>query len=488
VRLLVHGRSLLTGRLDAPVVENGGALIEGSAIVAIGSSSFLREAYHPEEEIGGPDRIVLPGLISAHQHGGGISSILLGCGDAMFEHWLIKMYGVPPLDPYVDTVYHALRFVECGITTTVHSHYTRDPHRYGDEAQAIIRAYRDVGLRLTFAPCFMDRGRFVYGDEDAFLRTLPPALSAASHDLGGAGVDLSDYLGLVATLSRDADREWCRIMYGPVAPQWCSEVALRAMSAAGAATVGLHTHLLESRAQRAYLDQALGGSVVAWLDDLGLVSNATSFAHGVWLQPDEIELLAHRGAHVVHNPSCNLRLGNGYAPVSQLLQAGASVALGTDDMTLDDDEDLLREMRLAGVLARAQGHWISPAALLHAATARGAAAAGFSDLVGTLEPGMRADVVLLDARALDGATDRPDVDDLTLVVGRGSAPAVASVLIGGRVVFHNGQHVGVDRQAVVSQLRGIWREQSHSDDAARSRAAAAEIAAMRDAYSAGRVV
>jgi len=485
---LVHGRALLTGRLDVPSIPSGGAMVDGATILAVGPADALRASFRIEREIGGSNRIVMPGLVSAHQHGGGISSMLLGCGDATFERWLIEMYGIPAVDPYLDTLYHALRFIENGITTTVHSHYTRDPGRYNDEVTDVLRGYRDAGIRVTFAPCFMDRGRFVCGNDDAFLDSLPESLAAPARALGGAGVSLSDYLALVTTLRAQTDREWTRITHGPVAPQWCSEAALLAIAEADAATIGVHMHLLESRQQREYFDQSLGRSVVNWLNDLGLVSETSCFAHGVWLRESEIELLAARGARLICNPSCNLRLGNGQAPLGQLSRAGVNVALGTDDMTLDDDDDLFREMRLAGVLARGNGDWLTAATLLHAATAQGAAVAGFHDLTGTLDAGKRADLVLLDVAALDGATESPAMDQCDLVVGRATAAAVASVMIGGRIVLEDQRHVGIDMEGVVRELRDAWRVQSQSGRAQRARSAATAIAEARDTYAAGRVV
>ena len=94
--ILVHGRALLTGLLDEPVIAQGGVVIDSATIVAVGAADKLRTEYRIDSEVGGSDRIVMPGLVSAHQHGGGISPLLLGCEDASFEHWLIAMYGIVP--------------------------------------------------------------------------------------------------------------------------------------------------------------------------------------------------------------------------------------------------------------------------------------------------------------------------------------------------------------------------------------------------------
>ena len=456
MKTLIFGRSLLTGLIDAPEVPEGGLVEENGRIVAVGPAAFLRAEHSIEHEIGGPDRVVLPGLVSAHQHGGGVSSVQLGCPDQAFERWIIRMLGVPPLDPYLDTLFHAVRFIENGITTTIHSHYTRDPDRYEQEIDAHLRAWAESGIRLSFAPCFLNRNQFVYEANEAFIDSLPGDLADEASRLLDIGTDIGAYLDLVSDLrKRFEDSDRTRVLLGPVAPQWCTKQALERMAEDGPASIGIHTHLLESRAQRNHLDGWVGGSVVTWLDDLGFVHPASSFAHGVWLRPDEIELLAQRGATLVHNPSSNLRVQAGMAPIGRLREAGARIALGTDDMTLCDDDDLLGEARLAGVLARARGVPLEAAELLHMATQGGAVAAGFGDVIGTLEAGKRADVVLVDAERLFDPAAVDEASMLDLVVARARGADVRTVIIDGDVLFDDGRHRWIDRPALAADLREI---------------------------------
>ena len=470
--MLVHGRALLTGRLDQPEIPDGGVIVEGAVIAAVGQAADLRREFAPEREIGGHDRVVMPGLASAHQHGGGLSSVQLGCPDQPLDSWVIQVAGVPPLDPYLDTLYHAARLIENGITTTIHSHYTRDPSRYGEEVEGNLRAWEQSGMRVAFAPCFLNNNQFVYDSNSAFLASLPADLAAEAGRLVDIGPGLDSYLDLVADLrKRFSGSGRARILLGPVAPQWCTKGALERMAADGKPGDGVHTHLLESPAQRHYLDAWLGGSVVAWLDQLGFLGPAASFAHGVWLRPAEMELLAERGATVVHNPGSNLRLRNGIVPLKELRQAGVAVALGTDEMTLNDDDDLLAEARLAGILAGLAGADLTPAELLNMATGRGVAAAGFGELTGALAPGMRADVILVDASRIAEPAVTGDVSVADLLVARGRGSDVRTVLIDGRVVLDEGTHSWVDRAALVTELREVadgqardprWREMGNS--------------------------
>ncbi len=461
MRMLVHGRSLLTGRLDRPEIPDGGLVIDGGVIADVGKAAELRRLHAPARELGGRDRVVLPGLVSAHQHGGGVSSVQLGCPDQPFERWIIRMLGVPPLDPYLDTLYHAARLIENGITTTIHSHYTRDPARYGDEVEDHLRAWAQSGMRVAFAPCFLDNNQFVYESNAAFLSSLPAGLAAEARRLLDLGPDVGTYLDFVADLrKRFGGSDRARLLLGPAAPQWCTKDALERMAAEGHPADGVHTHLLESPAQRHHLDAWLKGSVVDWLDHLGFLSPAASFAHGVWLRPAEMELLADRGACVVHNPGSNLRVRNGIAPVRELREAGVPIALGTDEMTLNDDDDLLAEARLAGVLAGLTGAALAPAELLNMATGRGAAAAQFGELTGVLAPGMRADVVLMDAARMAEPAVPGDVRMADLLIARGLGSDVRTVLIDGKVVLDDGMHTWIDRDALAAELHAVAQRQA----------------------------
>lgn len=458
---LVRGRAVLTGRLDLPEVTDGAVAIEGSRIVDVGPYTELRRRFSRADEVGSSDRIVLPGLVSAHQHGGGASSIQLGCADGPFERWLIEMMAIPPLDVRYDTAYHAGRLLASGITTTVHSHYIRDPARYRDEVDEILAGYADIGMRVAFAPHYIDRNFLTYGDDDAFVAGLPADLRGVAQSLCAAAIGEDDYLALVAELAERADGDRERILFGPVAPQWCTPRALgRIAEAVKGSDLGAHTHLLETATQRAYLDEDARGSVVSQLDATGMLGPRTSLAHCVWLTSDEISLLARRGSTVVLNPGCNLRLGNGLAPVAELVAAGVCLAVGTDDMTLGDDDDLFSELRLVAGLGRVSGTWIEPAHLMRMATSGGARAALFDDSVGTIEPGRQADLVLLDTTRILEPVTFAGVSMLDLTLARARASDVRTVLIGGTVRLDDGALVGGDlhsaRQAIGKAARPEW--------------------------------
>ena len=152
----------------------------------------------------------------------------------------------------------------------------------------------------------------------------------------------------------------------------------------------------------------------------------------------DIELLAGAGATVCHNASSNLRLKNGIAPVNPMLAGGVNVAMGTDSTGINDDDDLLQEMRLVSKLHRQPGIGapaITAEQVLAMATANAAAPTGFGGEIGILEPGRRADMVLIRLDGLESPYLEPDTPSLEVVLGRAKTRDIAAIIIDGEVLL-----------------------------------------------------
>jgi 5-methylthioadenosine/S-adenosylhomocysteine deaminase len=224
---------------------------------------------------------------------------------------------------------------------------------------------------------------------------------------------------------------------------------------------GIQTHLLESVYEKLHGPRVYGQPTLGHLFDLGVLSPRLSFAHGVWLTEAEIDILAESGAHLSHNPSSNLRLRAGMAPLNALLEAGASVALGMDGTTLADDEDFFAEMRLAAHLHRTprlDGPAPNPQDIWRLATAGGARLFQAGHRIGRLAVGYAADIVLLRLDRLTWPWVAPESDPLQLLLMRAAARDVDMVLIDGEVVLRNGQPTRFDLAeagaALVDELSG----------------------------------
>jgi cytosine/adenosine deaminase-related metal-dependent hydrolase len=250
------------------------------------------------------------------------------------------------------------------------------------------------------------------------------------------------------------------ILLGPNAFQRCSP-ALLAVWRRLAADPGLpaHTHLVETRAQAVRGRAVWPDGTVAAMARARVLGERLSVAHGVWLTPEEGDLLARHGVTVVHNPASNLMLGSGRLPLPAMLERGVPLALGTDSSNSGGRHDLFEMMRLALMLPRPDTPepraWPTPRRVLEMATTGGARAIGQGGVVGRLEPGQRADLVLLDPRGAALAGAPATVPHL---VQHGSAAAVAAVMIDGAWVLRDGRILAFDEAAVLEQATAMAAE------------------------------
>ena len=306
-----------------------------------------------------------------------------------------------------------------------------------------------------------DRNPVGYGPPELLLNALP---KEARDEIVSRFVRPTpapkDQIKLVEDVAAAAESPDFTVQYGPNGVQWCSDALLQAIAEASALSGRrVHMHLLETRYQRGYLDQLYGGDVVKFLDRIGLLSPRLSLAHCVWTRPDELELLAARGVTIVTNSSSNLRLRSGVAPAARMFGCGCRVALGVDGSALDEDDDMLRELRLTHLLHVGSG--FSPKAnendVLFAAAATGRLSVTNSAEGGIIEAGAPADLLLLDYDALDDDHLRDDLDPVNLVFARATARHMRELIVAGRTVVRDHRVLGIDleaaRREVVLRMR-----------------------------------
>ena len=212
---------------------------------------------------------------------------------------------------------------------------------------------------------------------------------------------------------------------------------------------GIQTHLAESKTQAVVGRRKYGKTLTAHLGDLGLLGPAFSAAHAIWLDRDDIRRLADAGATVSHNPLSNLRLGSGVARVRTMLEAGVTVGIGTDSAASSDTQNMFEATRLAAYLSHVSTpdyrKWLTSEEALTMATTGSATVLGMQDRIGRLAPGYQADIVFLDLANIGYV---PLNDVLLQLVNGESGAAVASVMIGGRLVLDGGRVLTVDEAKV----------------------------------------
>jgi cytosine/adenosine deaminase-related metal-dependent hydrolase len=445
------------------VIRDAALVVEQERIAAIGPWAELGVQYGDLQALTGPaDCLVLPGLVNAHHHGRGVSTLMAGMADLPLERWLTAFLQYPQVDTYWDTRYAAARQLRSGITTSIHSHSGSGPmERYRQDIEATLSAYRDTGARVTFAMGLYDQNQLVYAPDDWFFDHLPPGLRNRVGDecnYEHLYIDADDYFRLFEELLSQVATAFplVSLMLSPCGLQWSSEQMLgRMVNAARTYDVGLHYHIAETMYQRAYLQERFGKPVVAALERAGLLGPHVSLAHAIWFTEADLPLLAKTGTTVVTNPSSNLRLGSGILPLNALRQQGVPMAIGLDSGSLSDDEDMLREMRLLSTLHREPGirsDWPQPYEVLAMATVGGARAAQLEGQVGKLLPGYKADLVSINLGRIRRPYVAPNVDLVALALARGTHEDIDTVMVEGRILKQAGKLVGTSLSQIEDNL------------------------------------
>lgn len=397
----------------------------------------LLERYAPVT-IDGKDMIAVPGMADVHDHLRVLAPGLPVAEGLPLDEFLKVQWATQarmgPQEYEVAVLLGALQRLRCGVTTVVDHAYTfHEP----DLDEACVDAYESSGIRWACARGIMTR------PYEPVCETFEQAAD--------------NIRALLANTTATPDR----LFVAPVSiRQATPEEFERSAALAAELGAGTYTHASETPAERETWLQEANATPIMALDRAGFLSERAVLAHCVILDDDEIELLAARGAHVVHCPSNNMKLAKGVTRVPDLLAAGVNVALGVDMMT-----DIFSEMRAEiqmQSLHRGDPAVLSSRDVLQMATWRGAsaafpdsaapadtrfpAAAGHRVALGELSPGCAADIVLVPARSLLQA---PLLDPLHALVHQTHGPMVRHVLVDGRLVVADGASTLVDEQELV---------------------------------------
>jgi cytosine/adenosine deaminase-related metal-dependent hydrolase len=405
--------------------------------------------------------LALPALANAHDHARPARSSSFGTAGKPLEIWLHMLALLPAVDPYLATAVSLARSA-LGGAGSVMVHYTRVQGLTDlpTEVAEVARAARDVGVRVGFAVALRNRNPLVYGPSEPILAALPPdARAEISRRFVREPMPVADLIALTDAIAASAS-ETFDVQYGPAAVQWCTDELLQAVADASARTGRrIHMHLLETRYQREWADRTFPGGIVRHLDAMGFLSERTTLAHCAWARPDELELLAERGVTISVNTSSNLHLRSGIAPLPEMIRRGCRVALGLDGAALDEDDDALREMRLADLLHGAVGFEtkVTREQILNAVLVNGRRSVTNSAEGGALAAGAPADILLLDWKALDADRLRPDLDPLDLLFARSTAHHIKELIVAGRTVVRDGHVAGIDLPAMQEDLLSRFR-------------------------------
>jgi 5-methylthioadenosine/S-adenosylhomocysteine deaminase len=460
VKTLFKNATLLSMKSIESAPERADVLIDGDTIAELGVD-FERSGV--DRVIEADELLLMPGMVNAHVHTeqNTFRGRYPGLPLEVLMLYAYPLTGASPLDHemiYHRTLLAGIESLKSGVTSILDD-VMEVPHQGLEQLGAVFRAYDEVGMRANVSGHVINRPFF---ETIPYLEeTLPAPLKRKFLHI--PPIDLADYMRFCATAVSEfhgSANGRLRYVVAPSGPQRCTEELLESVADFSRTfDVPFHIHILETRVQRVTGTRLYGKSLIRLMADLDALHEKTSIAHAIWIDEDDIELIASHGASVAHNPVCNLRIGSGIAPLRALLRAGVNVALGTDGISSNDSCRLFDVMKVAGVIHTLSGddydEWPTAAEILWAATRGGARAVGLQDQIGSIEPGKKADLVALD---LCSSAFVPVNDLRNQLVYAENGSSVRLVMVDGEIVVQDGRCTKLDEARVLRQARAILGE------------------------------
>ena len=414
----------------------GAVAVKGDSIVAVGMAEDITNEFTADEIIDCGGKVLMPGLINAHTHVP--MTLLRGLADDLrLDVWLmgymmpVEREFVSPEFVRLGTLLACAEQIRSGVTTFNDMYYFED-----DVAQAAA----DAGIRAVCGQTVM---KF-------------PAPDAASYE---------DSLQMAREfIQKWKDHPLIVPAVSPHAPYTCTAEILRATAElAKEFDVPLHTHLSETAFEVENMRNENGMPVIPYVKKQGLFEAKVIAAHCVHIDVGEIRTLQHAGAGVSHNPSSNLKLASGFAPVMKMLESGLNVGIGTDGPASNNDLDMFEEVRLAAFIAKAVTN--DPTSLpasqaLLMATRLGAQALHIGHLTGSVETGKRADLILVDVSPIHNAPSFKRASDnaYAQIVYASKSTDVTDVMVNGKWLMRDRQLLTLKEEELLSEANQIARK------------------------------
>ncbi|MBR6165246.1 MAG: amidohydrolase [Clostridia bacterium] len=423
--LIIRNATIYTMDQDRRVINRGSLAVRGDRIASIGQED-LTGLYPAGQVIDADGMILLPGFINTHIHI--FQSFLKGLGaDHRLIEWL-NLSALPfgkimtPRQHELAARLACMEALKSGCTTLCEFFYTdQDP----ELAYACIEGMQSTGIRSVFIRTFQDTGE-EYGMPSVFIEPADKAMREVSLLRKRYKEDdmLSIWTGPDVTWS--TTKEGYQTML-----EYCLSENVR-----------YSMHLKETEVDNEMCLRTYGKDIVDLLEEIGFLTDRMLAVHCVNLTERDIKRFSEYGVSISHNPAPNLYLGSGIPPIPESLRAGVNVALGTDGAASNNSTDMLETMKLAALIQKGihrDASVISADQVIRMATCGGAKAIGMENMVGTLEAGKKADMILFDPRHLKSF---PDHDAEATVVYASSEENIDTTIVNGKIVYHRGSFAG----------------------------------------------
>lgn len=401
----------------------GSILIKDGIIDTVGEHAAVKA----DEIIDASDMIALPSFIDAHTH---LAMVLMRNYKDTSENlqdWLSEIF---PIEDKLDDrdIYEASRL---GAAELIQSGCTVFADMYFN-AWNTVKAVKEAGMRAVIGQTFMNDA----ADAEFRIRELAPRIleEIGSDDM----IRLDAAVHAIYTSTPDCYQR---------AAEWVQERGVR-----------LHTHLSETRKEVDDCLSAYGKTPVELLNDLGVFQVPVYAAHGVHINGNEMDILRDNNVSIVHNPSSNMKLASGIAPVKLYREKGINLALGTDGASSNNNLSMVKEMNIAALLQTVA--CMTPAAarpydILEMATAGGARALGLDDRIGTIEAGKEADIVLISTKDVNMT---PMNDPFSAVIFSADRKNIDTVFCRGKKLLEHGELKTIDKTEAIRKTKERWED------------------------------
>ena len=453
MKILLQNGLVVTGNKQKSIYENSDIIINNNKIEYIGPSKHY-DNLNFDKKIDCTNKIVIPGLINAHTHTQ--TTIAKGILEKDF-HALFMWKNMAstslrtPEEVYYSTLASCIEMIRGG-TTCILDHFSEQTFTK-EMVDAAVKAFSDLGMRAVLALRIYDGE---YSD------IIPRDIESLPNELR----NLIDISPLRAPKTEDvlditswAIEKWnnpeglISVIPGPSAPLRCSDDLLIGVKEISERyNVGIHTHLLESSIQAKISKERYGKTMVGHLDDLNILSPKLSCAHTIWVTDDDIKLLAAKGVSVVHNPTSNLRLGAGFAPILKMKKAGVNIAIATDGASTNDNLSMLEALKTAAIIHRPfekdREQWLSAEDVFYSGTVAAAKVCGFDSRVGSLEIGKEADITIFN---MDTVAFKPLQDPLRQLIYSANGQEADTVIVKGNIILEDGRFININEDEILEK-------------------------------------
>ena len=461
---LIRNARVLTMDDQQTEFDRADILIRGRKIAAVETDLKVPENEPGLRVIEGQGKLVMPGMINGHFHSPG--NFMKGFGfDQPLEVYML--FEVPPISSepaskrlnYVRTMLGVMEMIRNG-TTSVYDDTNYNPYPTMDAIDGTMEAYRDAGFRATVT---LSNPNVIEYDKFPFLKDLLPV------HLRKAMEDRPNYLSTAEMV--DIYKQFLQRWHGKgddrlhvgvsiSAPQRVTKDYFEALvNLSRERNLAFSLHILETKTQRVLGEENYGQSLIQYVNDLGFLNDKMTVIHAIWIDDDDMRVMAASGCSVAHNPVCNLKLGSGVMPFRRIRDHGINICVGADEMGADDSCNMWGVVKQAGLIHRISqpdySIWPDAQELLACVTRGGAKAMQRQDQIGTIAPGFEADLMLVDLQTIP-FTPLNDLKRQLVYCETGSS--VVMTMIGGQIVYENGKITTIDEKAILEEARELIKE------------------------------